>query len=444
VIEPQTVPLAVTLFITLLLVTLALLTRPWWSRTVAVGLARRGANVAAYRGRIVEIDRDVEAGVIPADEAKVLKDEAAERLLGDTEADLPAVADNSSSRVIGVVVAVLITIASAGAYWQVGAWRPPPPEAVAQSGDGQEGKGQEGKGTLPPQVQAMVQRLADRLAQQPDDPAGWNQLGRAYFVMKRFEESATAYHQANARNGGEDAESLTSEGEAIAFSSQMRIPDEAKALFAHALKIDPDQGRALWYDGLAAAQSGDLATARTDWTRLRTHDLPDQMKPVLDRAIAQLGDAGAGERAVGPVNGKPGPAGGASSAPSDAQSIMLKSSAVQLKLNVKLAPQLASQMGEGATLFVYAKADGGPPMPLAVYRAPVGSFPVAVTLDDSMAMAPTMRLSAFPRYVVTARISRSGQATPQPGDLQGSVHVERDAANAKAGVHEVIIDQAVP
>jgi cytochrome c-type biogenesis protein CcmH len=86
---------------------------------------------------------------------------------------------------------------------------------------------------------------------------------------------------------------------------------------------------------------------------------------------------------------------------------------------VKLAPELAGKVSPGDTVFIFARAAEGPRMPLAILRKRGSDLPAEFTLDDSMAMAPQMKLSAFPRVIIGARISRSANANPQAGDLQG-------------------------
>jgi cytochrome c-type biogenesis protein CcmH len=112
--------------------------------------------------------------------------------------------------------------------------------------------------------------------------------------------------------------------------------------------------------------------------------------------------------------------------------------AAAIDVNVSIAPALADRLPPQTTVFVFARAAAGPPMPLAVQRLTLADLPASVQLDDSMAMMPQMRLSAFPQVVVGARVSPSGQAMPQPGDLQGETG---PVASTTAGAVSVTIDQ---
>jgi cytochrome c-type biogenesis protein CcmH len=416
-------------FAALALLAVAGITRPWWRPSRGRGTARRAANIAAYRSRVAEIDRDAAAGIVSAEEAESLRTETAAQLLGDTgAADAAEAPPAAPSRWLAVLVAVAVPAFAAVWYWSDGSWRVA--QQLAQAGASTQ---------VSPQVQAMVEKLAARMQAHPDDPAGWAMLGRSYFVMRRYAEAAGAYHQANAHNGGKDPDLLASEGEALSFANGTEVPDDAAALFDRALKLDANDARALWYGGLAEAQRGDFTGARQRWTRLRQQALPDPMKKVLDRQLAQLdamlaGSGGAGAPAAGSGTAVAGAASAGASGSATA-------AAVSLPVTVELAPDLKGQVPSGATLFVFAKAESGPPMPLAVSRQPLAALPVQVTLDDGMAMAPGMNLSHFDRYVITARISASGQAQPQSGDLQGSIHVSRAASGQP---QTLVIDQKVP
>ena len=92
-----------------------------------------------------------------------------------------------------------------------------------------------------------------------------------------------------------------------------------------------------------------------------------------------------------------------------------------LQVRVSLNAALQDQAGPDDTVFVYARSVKGPRMPLAIVRKQVRDLPMTVVLDDSLAMSPAMTLSKFDQVTVGARISKSGNAMPQSGDLQGSV-----------------------
>lgn len=412
--------LAVALGALALLATL-LLTRPWWRRPAgdtAPALAQRAANIAAYRSRLAEIARDVESGVLPAADAEPLRSEAAAQLLGDVDSDAAAAPSDGAaasrrSLWAAILIATLVPLGAGLWYGSAGSWQVQQRIAAA------------GSDAPPPQVLAMVERLRSHLQAEPGDVQGWQLYGRSCFVLKRYAEAAGAYHQMNAHNGGQDADGLSLEGEALAFAAGSEIPPQAAALFDQALGLAPDNGRGLWYGGLADAQAGNYARAGERWRRLQQQaDLPAEMKTVLDSQLARLSEAAASPE------GRAGSAAAASAA----------ADAVALQVTVRVDPALQARLPAQASVFIYAKADGGPPAPLAVTRQPLGQWPLQVRLDDSMAMLPALRLSAFARYVVGARISVSGQALPAPGDFYGEVHATRAEAGQPL---TVVIDQVI-
>jgi len=415
----------------LLLAVAAVMTRPWWLGATRNTLRRRGANVTAYRTRLAELETEREAGLVSAQDVEALKTELAARLLSEAQVeDKPEQAGVQAGAgrrwLPALLTTALLLVFAGGWYGFSGSWKAQQQlaEGAAQSD----------------QVAAMVQRLVEKLQQQPDDPEGWSMLGRSYFVTQHFEESAKAYGEANARAAQPNPEWLAGQGEALAFARDRDLQGTPAQLFDRALAVAPGYGKALWYSGMAAAQAGDLATAKLRWTTLMAQpDLPPQMREVLQAHLQELAGQPTGPGA-GPGAG-PGPApimgGAAAAGPSAATA----ASGPPLDLHVTLAPELAGKIPPGAVLFVFAKAEQGPPMPLAVQRLPGQLPPLEVKLDDSMAMAPSLKLSAFDRYIVTARLSGGGGAQSQSGDLEGSLHVGRDQAGKPL---ELRIDKIVP
>ncbi|MDR3416791.1 MAG: c-type cytochrome biogenesis protein CcmI [Nevskia sp.] len=408
----------------LLLAAAAVCTRPWWRGATLPTLRRRGANIAAYRIRLAELETERQAGLVPESDAEALKGELDARLLAEAQAEEPAVQAAVGRRWPAALIATLLLALFAGGWYALaGSWK-----AQQQLAAGV---------TQNDQIAGMVQRLAERLKQQPDDAEGWSMLGRSYFVMQRFDEAAKAYAAANEHAAEPNPEWLTDQGEALAFARDRDLQGTPAQLFEKALAVAPDYGKALWYGGMAAAQSGDLATARSRWTRLSAQtDLPAQVRQALASQLKELDQASGG--APGPL-ASAGPA--AAEAGAEGQGAEAGGPGTTLDLHVSLAPDLAAKVPPNAVLFVFAKAESGPPMPLAVQRLPGQTLPADIKLDDTMAMAPALRLSAFERYVVTARLSGAGGAQAQSGDLEGSLHVARAESGKPL---QLRIDRAIP
>jgi cytochrome c-type biogenesis protein CcmH len=107
---------------------------------------------------------------------------------------------------------------------------------------------------------------------------------------------------------------------------------------------------------------------------------------------------------------------------------------------VKLADALSGKTAPSDTLFIFARAESGSRMPLAILKGGAKELPRSFALDDSMGMSPAVKLSETASVVVEARISRSGNAVTQPGDLVG---VSKPVAPGATGV-AIVIDKVVP
>jgi len=258
------------------------------------------------------------------------------------------------------------------------------------------------------QLTALVERLAAKMRDNPDDAEGWRLLGRSYAALGRFPEALDAYAKAAARKP-RDADLLADMADVLATTRKERLQGEPEKLVLRALEIDPQNLKALALAGTAAFDRKDFDAAARYWQRM----LP-LVDPGSDDA-RQIQASIAEARTLG---------GAASSA---------------LKGQVRLSPKLAGKAAPDDVVFIFARAVEGPPMPLAVKRARVRDLPVEFALDDSMAMAPGMNLSAHARVVVGARVSKSGQPTPQAGDLQGfSAPVANDARGVSVTIDSVV------
>ena len=259
------------------------------------------------------------------------------------------------------------------------------------------------------QIEGMVERLAARLKENPEDVEGWKLLGRSYSALGRFPEAAEAYARAAAR-APRDAQVLADLADVLAMANGQRLAGDPEKLVERALQIDPNNLKALALAGTAAFERGAFAVAAERWGRM----LPLVPADSEDARVIRENVAQAKERAGATATAK-------------------------LAGTVSLSPKLKGKAAPDDAVFIFARAAEGPRVPLAVLRKKVRDLPLSFSLDDSMAMAPGMNLSAFARVVVGARISKSGSATPQPGDLQGaSAVVANDAADVKVVIDSVV------
>lgn len=258
----------------------------------------------------------------------------------------------------------------------------------------------------PEQIADMVQRLADRLKDRPEDAEGWTMLTRSYLVLGRLDEAAQASERV-LKLKPNDAQALADHADVLAMRSGRVLEGEPMKLIERALKLDPDNVKALALAGAAAFDRGDGNEAARLWDRVALLGPPGS-------ALVEQAREGANEarkmaaKTAGPT--PPAAQKGAVTGPT-------------VRGTVSLSAALKAQARPEDTVFVFARnAEGGPGagrMPLAILRLQVKDLPAAFTLDDSLAMGPGMGLSSAQKVVVGARISRTGQAMPQPGDLEG-------------------------
>jgi cytochrome c-type biogenesis protein CcmH len=250
------------------------------------------------------------------------------------------------------------------------------------------------------QFEALVSRLAARLKDNPEDAEGWVMLGRSFTVLGRFAEASEAYASAAARRP-RDAQLLADYADALAMAQGRSLQGEPEKIIARALAIDPLNVKALLLAGTAAFNRNDFAGAARHWERL-LQAVPEESE-MAQRVRSSIAEA----RQLGGL-GSPGK-----------QAQRRETAAARVAGVARLAPEFAGKVSPTDTVFIFARAAEGPRAPLAVLRKQARDLPVTFVLDDSMAMSPQMRLSSFARVVVGARVSKSANATPQPGDLHG-------------------------
>ena len=387
----------------LLLTTLAFVVYPLMRNIGHNPEDRRRDAIAVGREHLAELKRRREnAEISEAEyteqvqdlEAQLADDLHAQSGEGNQGSDTETSDAQRGGQWVGIAVMILIPVMSGLLYLTLGQPRALLPDARIASTQVAAGDEHD------VDVNAMVAGLAERLKANPDDPEGWFMLGRSYMVLNRHEEAADAFRKLR-QLVGDAPEVLVREADAIAMTQGGALAGEPKRLVEQALKQKPDHAQALWMAATAAYQSGQYQTAADYYHKVEPL-LDGQALQQVKNMIQQLAQQGYGSDATA-----------VAAAPQPDQS------AVSLQVNVTLDPALKDKAAPNDTVFIFAKAVNGPPMPLAVVRKTVADLPLTVTLDDTQAMTPQLKLSSFDRVTVGARISSSGNAMAKPGDLQG-------------------------
>lgn len=363
---------------------------------------RTALNVALYQERIAELDAQHAVGALDAAQLEAGRSEAARELLADAEQ--AAGAQRKLGRWLPLTMAVLVPVAGLALYLHWGA-----SDALRLRQE---------LASEPQSVEEMVARLEEVVRLQPDQLQAWYFLGRTYMSQQRPQAAATAFER-TVELAGREPELLGQWAQALYFAAGQKFTAQVRSLGEEALKLDPQEVTTLGLLGIAAFEEQRYADAMGYWQRLVAVLEPsDPSRQAIEGGIER-----AREQLV--ARGEPVPEAPAVPA------------AVELKVRVSLAPELAAKVQPDDSLFVFARAASGPPMPLAAKRLKVSDLPVEVSLSDSDAMMPQLKLSNFPEVQLVARISRAG--SPMQGEWIGRSAVLK---TMEAGAQVLVIDKA--
>lgn len=383
------------------------------ARPAGAAASRQEANASIYREQLEELAAERQRGAITPEEFERSSRELERRIVVEHAGN--AVAAKAGTRVLPAVIAIalLVPLAAGLGYWQLGN-----PGAISGSA-----LLEAGHAVTPAQMESLVERLRARMDQTPEDPEGWMLLGRSYAVMGQYERSAQAYARAS-KLSPNDAGLLADYADSLAMAQGRNLEGEPLALVKRALEIDPANIKALALAGSAEFERKNYEAAIAYWERIVKHAPPESE---FARSVAgSIAEARS-------LSGKP-----AAKAPV-AEKARAPRKDSSLKGVVSLDPGLAAKASPGDTVFVLARPASGSKMPLAVARTTVAQLPYRFTLDDSMAMAAGATISSQSKVVVAARISKSGAAAPQKGDLEGaSAPVAPGAAGVKVVISRVV------
>lgn len=314
------------------------------------------------------------------------------------------------SRLVATLTAVVIVAGTGGLYAQWSNWNWSESFRVADT------------------PAAVAARLARRLQDEPEDRAGWLTLGQAYITIQQYPLAVRAYQRAYRLADGRDAEALTGWAEALTLIDDNELAGRAGRLFEEALALEPQNGKALFFAGIAAERRGELALARERFAALLALGPPDTVRGILQQQVQALDAAIAGVAAAAAAVP-------AAATPADASA----GAAATIELQVRLAPQLVARVPQGASLFVAVRRPGEPGPPLAAQRL-AAQFPLQVRLTPADAMMPGRTFAAGETVQVIARVALGGTPTASSGDPYGEVRYDVGRDTAKI----LVIDQLTP
>ncbi len=385
----------------LLLVALAFLLLPVVrGRKAQAEEDRTALNVSLYQERLQELQSQHAAGALDDSQLQAGRDEAARELLADTE----GAQGQPRQRVLGskvpLTAALLMPLLAYGLYLHWGAI-----DDVERARTFAE---------QPKTIEEMTARLEAQVKSEPDSAEAWYFLGRTYMAQERAGDAAMAFERAVSLS--ERAPELLGQwAQALYFAGERQWTEQLQALTDEALRADPAEVTSLGLLGIAAYEEQRFQQAIDYWQQL-VAALPAQDP---SRAAIQGGIEQARKR-LNPQAADP------SAAPTQT-----------LTVTVALADELKGKVQPGDAVFVFARAVSGPPMPLAVKRLTVADLPAEVSLSDSDAMMPQLKISGFEQVQLLARISRSGNATA--GEWIGS---SQPLASSTSEPQQLTIDTA--
>lgn len=338
---------------------------------------RTALNVALYQERLAELQTQQTAGLLSAEQAAQGQAQAGRELLNDTEG-CEAERSTRLGQWLPIVAAMLVPLLGLGLYLHWGG-----SDKVALTRQFAQ---------APQSVEEMTTRLEQAVQLQSDSAEGWYFLGRAYMAQNRPADAANAFEKA-VNLAGRQPELLGQWAQALYFVADKQWSVQLQTLTDEALKADPNESTSLGLLGIASFEAGRFNHAVVFWQRLLAA-LPanDPSRAPLEEGIARATEQ---MTAAG-------------------QSLPTETAAVtgaNLKVRVSLAAALKDKVLPSDSVFIFAKASSGPPMPLAVKRLTVADLPAEVSLSDNDAMMPQLKLSNFPQVQLQARISRAGNAT---------------------------------
>lgn len=362
-----------------------------------------------FRQQFDEIEQDKMSGVLDNAQSNIAKSELERRMLDEIGTVDMAVTTSSPDRRLAIILVLIFPLASALLYLKLGnpvsitipATSPMTSAGVIVDNTSQSLAKHD---SMAPGIASLLDSLKGKLEKNPNDGPGWELLARSYVELKRHAEAAAAFEKAT-QLILDDPQLLADYADALAVVNGRKLEGKPEELVNRALRLNPHHPKALMLGATAAFNRKDYKQAIVYWERLQ-QDLPADSN-LLPEVKGSLKEAYA-------LSGEKAPTASVQNA-----APVANSSGAGISGTIHIAPALASKLDPSATVFVFARPTDGQPMPLAIVRATVKDLPYSYHLDDSSALVPNHKLSQATEVLIVARVSKTGDAKAQTGDLQG-------------------------
>lgn len=415
------------LVVVMLIVSLLVIVRHLVKNRQVVPIITDKPALAIFKERLLELEQEKQDGLLTDEQLQSVKLEMEQSLLDEVNVTANELKNDdyqiSPDWTAAGLIIFLVPVVAIGLYYQLG--EPKIIDALQLSSAHNSATTRQEQLAS---VEDLVDTLAARMQQNPNDKEGWTMLARSYKALGRHAEAVTAYEHLYSLTG-DDTDVLLQYADVIATANGGKLSGKPAELIHKALELSPDNNMGLWLAGMAAREQGDNEAALDYWQRLLPQVQNDaesyqQVRQLIHTARQELGIA---EAEI--------------DLPVEAVPQFEIDNNKSIRVNVSLAADLKDRTNPEDVLFIFAKATVGPPMPLAAARIQVKDLPLEIVLDDSMAMMPSLKLSSYDTVQVNARISRSGNPTESSGDLIAEFVV---ANPGQVELVELIIETVVP
>ena len=355
------------------------------------------ANISIAKDRRAKLNNALAAGAIDQQTHDNELSDLENALAHDLSSEQQHRMSSKGGIAIAACIALFVPIAAGALYLQLGT-----PKAVdTQAMHGQAIAARNQQSNQPPAMAEALASLENKLAQDPENLDNWKLLGKTYLLVNDFPNAKRALQRALDMDAN-DPDVLAGLANATAMVNNGDLSGTPMEYIEQALTINPEHVQSLWLKAIAIQHAGRHKEAidRFETLKKGVMDNPEAVANI-DQLIEISAQAlGSSENTSAAAN----------------TTETAQTQGASLSVTVSLSDDIVDKVNSTDTVFIFARASSGPPMPLAVSRHVVSDLPVTVVLDDTMAMMPAMTLSQFPSVTVGARVSRSGNAIAQPGD----------------------------